>query len=237
MKNTPPPRGLRGQGYTGAAPPTAHNHFMFRSMWSRGKFQIVTGLPCKPRQFERPPTTLSEPCASLGAKRRLRATEGSTQRTRGVAVERRECVARQKEGDTRPERRPTPERTWEEERRPSRRESPKAPADKKAWGFIPQTPISLAPGHRGGGPTVGRGVEEEGRGPPDDGAKGRGPRSDGPHWATARSDEPSRLQSNKADGSPRQTKTPWRIDVVATTSNPTEQQIGVGKMCFPTTVR
>lgn len=52
-----------------------------RSTWSRGKFQIVTGLPCKPRQFERPPTTLNEQRVSLGVKKRLRTTEGRTQRT------------------------------------------------------------------------------------------------------------------------------------------------------------
>ena len=36
------------------------------------------------------------------------------------------------------------------------------------------TPMSLAPDHRGGGATVGSRLEEEGRGPPDDGAAGRG---------------------------------------------------------------
>ena len=40
-------------------------------------------------------------------------------------------------------------------------------------------------------------------------------------------------QSNIAHGSARQTKTPRRFDVAAATSNPTLQQIGVGKMCFP----
>ena len=74
---------------------------------------------------------------------------------------------------------------------PKPHDCPKAAAEKKAWGLAPQTPPSLAPDRRGGGATAGSGVEEEGRGPPDDGSAGAGAPSDGADCATTRSGEES----------------------------------------------
>lgn len=87
-----------------------------------------------------------------------------------------------KEQDTRPK--PDKGHSNRGRNAPSPQITPKASADKKAWGLAPQIPMTLAPDRRGGGATVGSGREEEGRGPPDDGALGRGPHSDGADCAT-----------------------------------------------------
>lgn len=92
------------------------------------------------------------------------------------------CRART-ERDTRPK--PAKAQSQRGRIAPSPHKSPNAPADKKAWGLAPQIPISPAPDRRGGGATIGSGVEEKGRGPPDDGALGRGPQSDAADCGTA----------------------------------------------------
>ena len=66
--------------------------------------------------------------------------------------------------------RPRTRRPCRQPDEPTRRGSrQKSPAPKRG------TPLSLAPGHRGGGAPLWRGLEAEGRGPPNDGSSGAGP--------------------------------------------------------------
>lgn len=146
--------------------------------------QIVTGCPWHPCQFERLPTTLNEPRGSLGAKMRARTRtkDEDAAGAKGLWQAKGVCRART-ERDTRPK--PAQAQSQRGRIAPSPHKSPKASADKKAPTRRGGTPISLAPDRRGGGPTAGRGEEEKGRGPPDDGALGRGPQSDAADCGTA----------------------------------------------------
>lgn len=145
--------------------------------------QIVTGCIVHPRQFEKPPTASSEQRGSLGGKMRARLRRYDEDATGAVVFWLAAGVCR---ATTERGTRPKPDKGHRNRGRlaPSPQITPKASADKKAWGLVPQIPMTLAPDRRGGGATEGSGLEEEGRGPPDDGALGRGPQSEGADCAT-----------------------------------------------------
>ena len=132
----------------------------------------------------RPKTFNNGQCGSLGGKMRARLRRYDEDATGAVDfwLASGVCRATMERGT-----RPKPDKGHSNRGRiaPSPQITPKASADKKAWGLVPQTPMSLAPDHRGGGATVGSGLEEKGRGPPDDGALGRGPQSDAADCGTA----------------------------------------------------
>jgi len=136
---------------------------------------------------------------------------------------------------TRPKRSPPPaRRTRERSDQPA--ESPQRVSRKISPAKRDTALPCPRPPRRGRG--LCRGVEEEGRGPPDDGVFGAGaPKRRRGLRHGPEGDEPAALRVLKRAAA-RKDKDPTEDGIARQRGhNPTEHQRGVGEMCFPTTLR
>ena len=138
-------------------------HFVRRG---RGEScQIVTGCSWHPCQFEKLPTTLNEPSASVGAKTRARTRtkDEDAAGARGFRLATGVCRATP-ERDTRPK--PAEAQSQRGRIAPSPHKSPNAPADKKAPSRRAGHLCPLPPTTVAGARPCGAGGTRRGGGPP-----------------------------------------------------------------------